>query len=138
MKVSDIKKALIEQKKINLNDTAFSVVTSSYDFHKNSIKEACFMFSGCNSLKEIDFSKFEGYLDESLETIQLEKVYNRHKKQLGEFKEGFFFYPRSSKNGSPFSLALINVAFDYTIKNYSMVKRNSVSYLSKRGMNTMR
>lgn len=75
-----------------------------------------------NKNGKIDFSKFEGYLDESLETIQLEKVYNRHKKQLGEFKEGFFFYPRSSQNGSPFSLALINVAFDYTIKNYSMVK----------------
>ena len=68
---------------------------------------------------KIDFSAFEGYLDESLETIRLEDIYARHK---SEFKERFCFYPSGAKGSEkkiiPYTLALINVAFDYSIKSY--------------------
>ena len=64
----------------------------------------------------IDFAAFEGYLDYSLETIQLKKIYNAHKK---EFAESFAFFSSAKAKGKcpsyflGYTLALINVSFDH-------------------------
>lgn len=70
----------------------------------------------------IDYSAFEGYLDESLETIKLEEIYSKHRH---EFKEGFRFSPRATNRGKQtpsYTLALINVSFKYAVKTYRSQK----------------
>ena len=59
---------------------------------------------------KIDFTKLKGYLDESLDTVYLEGIYSKYKDSLLTKKF------RASGNCT---LALVNVSFDYAVKEFS-------------------
>ena len=59
---------------------------------------------------KIDANKLKGYLDESLDTVYLERIYSKYKENLLTKKFRF------SGNRT---LALVNVSFDYAIKEFS-------------------
>jgi hypothetical protein len=59
---------------------------------------------------KIDRDKLKGYLDESLDTVHLERIYSKYKENLLTKKFRF------SGNRT---LALVNVSFDYAIKEFS-------------------
>ena len=59
---------------------------------------------------KIDANKLKGYLDESLDTVYLERIYSKYKENLLTKKFRF---------SGNCTLALVNVSFDYAIKEFS-------------------
>ena len=66
---------------------------------------------------KLDTSRFEGVLDESLETEKLAAIYAKHKKEMG--------VPYLTKNCT---LAVVSVTFDFAVKEFEKYGRRFVRY----------